>query len=304
MDFVYEGLESKIAILKEKKIKNIDLYLLVSLERGYYEGDIFLSICRDIKNRLINNQNYIVSGNFKFKINSIKLDIGDVLNRHNLYYDLCEKYMLDHDLDNEKQIPLFMRNSFKERAYAKGKKQGKEWFKNNINAINQLIPKLDRLDENFQIKDKLTLLYEGDEECPRVEYVSHEYWLKHPRYKIVENALREICNLGDSVIDRSLKHDVGRFFNSSSKKKCLHDKELFIKQSYKYLFEETVVFTIANGDADNILELYINSEELSSSKAFRGKKARNNLAIKECLDDGLLKGANRRKFVTIRLNKQ
>lgn len=180
----------------------LDISLPISLEKNFYNEQYF-------KDFIVAIKEYVNNG-FKFedktiKVKKVRLDVGDILNRHIWYYRYCEKYILDNDISNEKEIPKKRRGKFKKDAYLRGKKQGKEWFKNNIDAINQLIPKEFRLSKDFQLNDEITILYKGDKNNPKIEYISHDYWLKHPEYKKIEKALNEVCEIENSVIKRAYK---------------------------------------------------------------------------------------------------
>ena len=232
------------------------------------------------------------------KCSCVQLDAGDILNRHNLYYRYCEDYMLINNLTKEKQIPDNIKEEFHKKSYKQGKEQGKEWFKNNIDAINQLIPEGYKINKDFQIKDSITILYKGDENNPRIEYICHKYWLENIKYKKIEIILNEICLEKNSIVDRAIKHTTNCFYNLIKNK--IKYKNLFLKQSYKYIFDETVSTAIMSNQ-NNCIEFYCGNE-IASIQALSGRKVQNNPIIKKLMErGGLLEGIKKRKFVSVKM---
>ena len=298
-NFEYFSLEKILnCTILEKKI---DIHLLISLERNYYNKDYFFKLCKNIKQNLLNQKNFIkIEADIIF-VDSFDLNLGSTLNRHNWYYRYCEKYMSNENLTEEEQIPNNIREEFSQRAYQKGKKQGKEWITNNIKAINQLIPEDHKLNKNFQINDSITTLYEGNSENTKIRCIDYDYWLNHPRYKMVYDNLKKACKLKNSIIDRAFKFESNFFYKRFNKVKNIKYKNLFEEQSYKYLFDETVSYIIKNYEKNNILEFYYNGKE-TVTEAFRGRKAQNDPIIKKLMEKGQpLEGADQRKFVSVKM---
>jgi len=285
-------------ITKSYKSNKVILDLLISIEKKCYNDNNFFCLCKKIKNFFNENNDH--------KVKTFQINIGDILNRHNWYYRYCEKYISDNNLIGESQIPKEICNRFHKESYVKGSQQGKEWFKKNLNAINQLIPKSSRLDKDFQINNNITVLYKGNKNNPRIEYICYEYWLKHPKYKIVERTLNEACKIDNSVINRAFFYEINYFYNLYLKKGGFIKNEiLFKQQSFKYLFDETIPYIIKHQKHHNLIELYVNSVESKITQTFRGRKAQKNLAIKKLMEKGQsLEGADQRKFITISLEEE
>lgn len=276
----------------------IDISLPISLETKFYNPEYF--------KKLINAINKYATKHFEFKdkifkTKRIRLDVGDILNRHIWYYRYCEQYMLSNNISNEIDISEKIRGKFKKDAYLRSKKQGKEWFKNNIDAINQLIPKKFKVTKNFQLNDEITVLYEGDENNPRIEYICYNYWLNHPEYKKVEKALREICETENSIIKRAYKKAVNYYVDRLLKRgENVQNLELFKKQSHKYLFDEGITACLIYRDNPNTIEFYFGGRETNGTQVFRGKKAQKDPIIQKYLQ-GSLKGADQRKFISVKM---
>jgi len=228
-----------------------------------------------------------------------QIEVGDVLNRHMWYYRHCEKYMLENNLETEEQISEKIRNQFKRTAYKEGKEQGREWFRKNIEAINLLMSNNHKLISSFKLNDEITILNQSDNESPKLEFVCYEYWLKHSRYKEVEKALTEVRELPDSIIERAYNHEADFFYDRLSKRQDIHKKNLFIKQSKKYLIDETIPAVIKHSDFDNLLEFYFGGRENNHTQVCKGRKAQNDSTLKKYFN-GKLKGADKRRFVGIK----
>ena len=107
--------------------------------------------------------------------------------------------MEDKNIDNESDVANDITKGFEKLSYEDGKRCGTNWFLNNIDAINELIPKGSKISHNFTLNNEITVLYEGSEKNPRVEFVSYDHWLNHSRYKEIEKSLLELCNLKAEV---------------------------------------------------------------------------------------------------------
>jgi len=299
-NFHYNNLNQILFDLHQKNIKSITISLLISLEKEYYEGDNLINILKDLK-RLTHNKTIHLDYNSvqtDFEVSKIQIEVGDTLNRHMWYYRFCEEYLLENNLDEEKQIPEAIRNEFNKKAYKKGKEQGLDWFARNIEAVNSLMPENHKLIPSFKLKNEITTLYQGDETYPEIEFVCYEYWLNYPRYKAVENALTEVRNLPDSIIERAYNHEANYFYERLSKRQDIHQKDLFIKQSKKYLIDETMPSIIKHSNHNNLLEFYFGGRENNHTQVCKGKKAQRDLRLKKYFETSL-KGADKRKFIGI-----
>jgi len=74
---------------------------------------------------------------------------------------------------------------------------------------------------------------------------------------------------------------------------------LFIKQSKKYLIDETIPAVIKHSDFDNLLEFYFGGRENNHTQVCKGRKAQNDSTLKKYFN-GKLKGADKRRFVGIK----
>jgi len=299
--FKYKLIETKNKNLNVSQKKPLILDLLISLEKDCYEGGFFYLLMNSFRNSFLKED--LLKKQYSANISKIRIDVGDVLNRHNWYYRYCEKYMLENNLKEENQIPKNIQEQFHKEAYQKGKEQGREWFKNNINAINQLIPEGHKLNKDFKISNGITTLYEGDKNNPKIEYICYEYWLKHPKYKTTENVLKKIMNLEESGFKKALDYESEYFCKRIAKGKNIQKKFLFLKQTKKYIFDETIPIIIKK--PNNILEFYFGGRDIATSQYFAGRKAQNNPEIKKLMEKGQpLEGADQRKFVSVKLEEK
>lgn len=299
--YVYDSLSFHLENLRKRKIDSVDIHLLVSLGRGYYCGKLFSDFCKNFKEKLLNGSNYILNNSNKLKVNSLSLAVGDILNRHNCYYAFCEQYMSEKNINSELDIPEKIRTEFNRQSFIESEKQGREWLSANIEAVNQLIPQEYKLRKGFELEDKITTLFAGNKTSPKINCISYNYWMSHSKYSPIEKALGELCSLNNSLLERHYQHESKYFYEKSLRAgKKIKYKDLFIKQSYKYLFNETIPFILKHSEQNNILEFYLNGSELQTSLVFRGRKAQNNPLIKKYLQ-GPLKGADQRKFVSVKL---
>jgi hypothetical protein len=281
--------ENLSELFKNFSDKSFILNLAISIERDIYNkhcNDFFEFIKTFVQNKNIS------------KCSCIQIDIGDTLNRHNWYYRYCEEYMIQNNLLSEKQIPSSTREEFYKKSYQKGREQGKEWFKNNIKAINQLIPKGYKLNRDFKLNDELTVLYKGDKNNPKIEYIRHEYWLKNTEYKDIKIIFNSICEQENFGIDKAIKRTANNFFKL--RKKNIKYKDLFLQQSYSYILDESISTIIMNKQ-NNCIEFYCGSE-IPSIQTLKGRKAQNSPIIKKLMEKGQpLEGADKRKFVSVKV---
>ena len=284
LEYKYLGLKKYLIDLHNKNIHDINLFLLISLEKDYYEGENLKKIVKDLV-KLSNNLFLEINGEkINFKVNKISFDVGDILNRHRWIYRYNEKYAIENGLnDNEEdKIPENIKNEIQEKAYQTGKQQGFNWFKNHcIDAINEVLPENKKIDKNFQLNNDITSIFEGNKEIPTIEYICYTHWLEHKDYKHIEEILNKIRFLDNSVIERSFNYEANyfleRLINRNEKPKFPIN---FVKHSKDYLIDETIKDIVINNESKNIL-LYYFGTELGVFTAFKGKKAKSDIRIQE-----------------------
>jgi len=159
--------------------------------------------------------------------------------------------------------------------------------------------------KDYKITNNISILYKGDKNNPKVELVCYEHWLNHPKYKVIEKTLKEVCQTGNEI-ERSLLHESNYFYTRYSKRKLnITNKRLFLKKSYDYLFDETIAYILRNHTSKNILEFYFGGGDLKISLTFKGHKIQKNLTIKKLMEKGNpLEGADQRKFISISLEEK
>lgn len=308
LEFVYLDFNKYLFELYKQGIDNINILLLVSLERDYYEGENLKKILLDLKklsNELVCNFN---GKKVKFKINQVEFDVGDVLNRHMWIYRYIENYLIENNMDYDCAVPQNIMIEFRDRAYSTGKQQGKDWFKNHaIESINKVLfddeEKNDislRIQEDFQLTDGVTQIYKGGKNFPKIQYNCYEYWLKHPKYKFIEKVLQEVRCLPNSILERAYNHEA-EFFVDNLNKRGIPPKfpDLFKKYSKDYLIDESIEHTIIQQDVCNNFEFYYRSMEPVHTKIFRTKKVKNNNVIQGYLQKDLF-GIDRGNFITFK----
>lgn len=296
--FEYNNLNNILCDLYFNGIRDLDITLIISLEKEYYEGDNLKNILNSLKS-LIKNKKLLLKNGIEFKVNKLQFDVGDSLNRHMWYYRYCAEYFKKQKIDKEYLIPEEIRNEFKRLSYLVGRQQGREWFFNNARTIFNIFNNGNI--NNVVLGDGVTRICDENEETPVIEYMCYDYWLNHPRYKEVENALLEVCSIEDSIIKRAYTRESEFFYDRLVRRNETPEyKDLFIKQSYKYLFDESIPATIKHSSFnDNDIEFYYNGRENNFSQVFKGKKVSNNKVIQEYLHSTLM-GADKRKFVSIK----
>lgn len=297
--FIYRDINKHLINLKDND--SIDIQLIISMERGYYEGDIFFKLIQDIKNNLLNNSNYIISNSKKIYVNKFTFLVADSLNKRNWYYRYALDYMNKNGLNKENEILDRIKKDLKHKALLRSKEQGLEWILNNSKAIELLIPDNITSIKNIEINDKITVLTKASDTLPQIEIMRYDNLFNHPKFNCTKDILSKICHLENSIIERNFKYEATYFYNRQIRMdRDILDKDFFINQSMKYLFDETVAYLIDGAKKRNLLEFYFNGKELPSSQCFRGKKAQNDPVIKKYLQNEL-KGADQRKFVSIKL---
>lgn len=298
LTFNYLNFNKYLYELYKQGINSINILLLISLETTYYEGENLKQIILDLK-KLSNNIICNFDGKeIKFKVNKIQIDCGDVLNRHRWIYRFNEEYMLENNLTSEEQIPENVRESIKIRAYEAGKQQGFDWFRKNIEAFNQLFNLNEKLDKMYNLGSGITKFYNGCKDCPSMEYICYEYWLSHPRYKIVEKAVNEIRELKGSILERIFK-DESRFFLKRLNKRNEFQAfpEMFRKYSIEYLADEVVKYELTQMD-ESCIKFYF-GPEVRHNIVIRSDKAKKVELIKNHLEHDLI-GMSRASCVEIK----
>jgi hypothetical protein len=213
--------------------------------------------------------------------------------------------MHDNNIKSEQNIEDKIKTELEVQAYIDGKKQGRDWFKNNINAINNLIPSTNKLSSDFELQDRITTLYHGNNTNPKIEYVSYDHWMNHEKYNEIEKSLNELLNMESFGINKAIDCEAEYFYERISKLpgNTIIDKELFIKKTKDYIFDETIPVIIKNAENPNTIEIYYGGRDLLTSLYFQGKKAQKDPIIQQYLQ-GSLKGADKRKFVSVKISKE
>ena len=302
IDFQYLNLDKVLYKLYNSNANGINLYLLVSLEKDYYIGDNLKKIIADLR-KLVNNKEIIWNINGKlerFKVNKLSLFVGDVLNRHMFYYRHCADYFDKHNIDQEDLIPLDVRKQFEERSYIDGKQEGKDWFKDNIDAFN-LFSDEKVLTKDYYIGDDITTIFEETENTPKLEYICYEHWLRQPEYRKTEQLFfRMIHDENCSSIDRCYTYEAEAFYNRLDKRgETPKYKDLFIKQSRKYLMDETIpAVVLSSGDVSNNLNIYYHGKTQPHFLIYKGKHFIHNKVGQSYLNAGL-QGLSRYEQITI-----
>lgn len=283
-------------------IDTVNVTLLVSLEREYYEGKNMKLIMSDLKH-LFKNKEIICEINSKtekFKINRLSLQVGDVLNRHMLYYRHCAQYFDEHNINDENLIPLEIREYFEKISYEEGKQEGKEWFKNNLKAFN-LFSDEKVLTKDVYIGDDITEIFAETEDTPALDYICYEHWLsKEKRYKEIKEGILELCNINNSIISGCYDYEIECFLKRLERRnEAPKYTDLFIKQSLKYLIDETIPPTIENARKNNYFEIYYGGFLDQHIKVYNGRRALNNKVIRSYVR-GKLNGIDKNTYITIK----
>ena len=302
--FSYLNLEEILNKFYKNNIDNVDLILIISLEKDYYMGENMKLIMSDLR-RLMNNKEIIwnINGKLeKFKVNKLSLFVGDVLNRHMFYYRHCADYFDKHNIDQEDLIPLDIREQFEEKSYIEGKQEGKDWFKDNIDAFN-LFSDEKVLTKDYYIGDDITTIFEETENTPKLEYICYEHWYKQPEYKRIEEPLLKIIADPEcSVIDRSYNYEADYFYDRLDKRgETPKYKDLFIQQSRKYLIDETMpLVSYTCKPINNVIEFYYYGKLSVHLDVYNGKKVKNNETINNYIQQYNLDNIGSNNRVSIR----
>lgn len=306
--FNYLNLNKYLRELHTKGIHDINLMLLISLEKEYYEGENLKRIMLDLK-RLCNSLVCEFDGEeVKFKVNKVSLDVGDILNRHNIMYRYNAEYMKKHGLEKEEDIPPPILEEFKARAYEAGRQQGRDWFRDHaVDAINGMFGDEDgdgaggiKIPKDFGIGSGVTQISAGDDRFPPLEYICADYWLEHPRYELVAKGIEEVRNLPFSFLEKSYIHEAKYFLQRLVKRGEVDNfPDMFIKYSKDYLVEETIEKIIICQESHSNIEFYYYCSEPQFSKIFRSKDANKSKILQEQISS-VLNGAEKQIRVALR----
>lgn len=313
LEFNYLNLRKYLFKMYKQGIQNINLFLLISLEKEYYQGENFEKIIQDfikLSNNLVMefdilDENGKPTGKktekLKFKVNKISLDVGDTANRWRWIYRYNEKYMLENNLNNEEDIPQNIVEEIAKQSYETAKQQGKDWFKDNaVNALNLVLPKDNRITIDINLGDGITQIFKGNDKIPQIEYICYDYWLNDPKYKTIEKALLEVRNLENSVVEQAYDYEVKYYTERIGKRRVFVEfPEMFAKYNKIYLFDETIPMIMKNQDELNNFEFYWFGTESKYTLVFKGKKAQNNEVIRHYINNEL-KGVTNRNYITIK----
>ncbi len=214
LEFNYLNLKKYLFKLYKQGLDNFNIALLISLEKEYYEGKNLKRIIKDLV-KLSNNIECNFDGKkVNFKVVRIRLTICDALNRHRWIYRYLEEYMIKNNLTEEHQVPDNIKQEMEKKAYKVGKQQGADWFKNHaIDAINEILPIDKRINKDFLLADEITEIFEGNNKIPKFDCSRTDTWLNHPRYEAIKNAIIEIRNLPNSVVERSFYNEAKYFLD-------------------------------------------------------------------------------------------
>ena len=290
--FNYLNLEEILNKFHKSNINNVDLTLIISLEKDYYMGENMKLIMSDLR-RLMNNKEIVwnIDGKLeKFKIRTLRFDVGDVLNRHMFYYRHCADYFDKNNIDQEELIPLEIRKDFEEKSYIEGKEEGKDWFKSNIDAFN-LFSNEKVLTKDYYIGDDITTIFEETEDTPKLEYICYEHWYKHYNYNNIYEILLELTSKPDMIMDRCYVYEANYFYNRLSMRgETPKYKNTFIQQSKKYLIDETAAMVILNSanEPNNNFDMYYFGKLPHHFNVYYGKQAKNNQVLQDYIKNNYL----------------
>lgn len=301
--FDYLNLNKYLYAMHRHGINNINLYLYVSPENLNYHGEHLKSVMVDLKN-LLGNFVFDFDGEVvKFRVNKILLNVGDVLNRYNSLYRYYRDYLIENNLDEENQIPENIRQEIMKKSYSDGKQLGKDWFRDEFVDAFNLIVSNNKIKKDLVITDGITKIYPGDDIIPEIEYICHEYWLKHPDFEKTKKALDETRHLKNSIIERTYNHEIEFFLETREQKYGkIPYPEIFKKCSKLYFIDESVEYILIQQQFNNNLIFYCEGCELQHNKVFAGRKAKNNEVIRKYLANEL-RGVTNGNWITIKDKK-
>lgn len=287
--FLYLGLDERLKQFRDNNVRDIDINLIISLEKEYYMGENMKLIMRDLR-KLMDGKKIIreLDGKLEeFYIKKLGLFVGDTLNHYMFYYRHCANYFDEHNIDEEELIPLKTRQEFEKISYLEGTQEGKDWFKDNLEAI-QLFSDEKQLTKDFIITDDITTIFEETETTPGLEYICYNHWYNHPRYKEIEKDLHELINMEDSIINRCYDYEAEYFYDRLDKRgETPKYKDLFVQQSKKYLIDETIPTVIINSkkNPNNFFDMYYYGKLPHHLEVYKGKKTKKNEKIQKYIKE-------------------
>lgn len=286
--------------LYKNNVDNVNINLLISLEKEYYDGENLKLIMSDLKKfidgkKIVRNINNKV---YEFKINKLSLLMHDSLNEYMFYYRHCVDYFKKKNVDREELIPDSVKEEFKKIAYIDGKEEGADWFRHNIDAIN-LLSEQKVLTKDFVLNDEVTTIFEETENIPKVETIRYDYWWNHPDYEESKQSFMNVVNDPDcSIIDNCFAYEADYFYRRlDNRGETPEFKDFFVRQSKKYLIDETIASLITT---DNVLTLYYYGRAPSHYTIFDSKKAKNNPKIQYALQNTKVKNIQLFHYVSLR----
>lgn len=290
--FSYLGLNERLYKFYQNGVRDLSISLLISLEKEYYEGENMKLIMKDLRSlmkgkKISLNYNGV---NTEFKINKLNLFVGDTLNRHMFYYRYCEKYFKENNIKEEKLIPLEIRQQFEKTAYTAGTQEGKDWFRDNLEAI-KLFSDEKIITKEFQIGDDITTIFNETDDTPQLDYICYNHWYSHPKYKEIEKSLLESFQLEKSIVDRCYNHEANYFYERLKKRgQAPEFEDLFVQQSKKYLIDETIPAVILNSTSkpNNYFDIYYYGKLPHHFEVYNGKEAKNNKMLQEYIQTKLV----------------
>ena len=293
--YSYLGLSDVLKSYSKTNIRELNITLLISLEKEYYMGENFKSIMRDLKS-LFNKKTIIYCDDqnkqIEFTIKKLSLLVGDALNQHMFYFKHCLQYFKDNNVYKEESIPQEIGDSFEKISIIEGIEEGKQWFKDNIDAINlfsdgQLITK------NFEISDDITTIFPETDTTPALEYVCYNHYYKDSElYSEIIKHLYNIIKLSNGSVEGSYKHEANYFYKrliTRDHEEILERpdvKDFFIKQSLKYLIDETIpaIMRIREG---NSFDLYFYGKPPEHFTIYNSKKVIKNSKLNDYIKNNL-----------------
>ena len=274
----YLNLSEVLEGFYKNNIDNITLTLLISLGNSYYMGDNFKMIISDLQKLL--KGKIIKYKDKEFKVNKLTLMVGDTLRRHVFYYNHCAEYFKKHNIDKEELIPLEIRKEFDNISYQDGLEESKEWLLKNIDGINSFSNDK-KIDDSFKTNNDITTIFEETDLMQKLEYMSYNHYYNNPKYKDIENKLKVAMKISDGLINRCYDFEANTFCNRLLRRGEVIDfKDLFIQQSKKYLFDETIPVAIRMS-LNNNCDIYYHSNTPLHCIIYNGKNVKNNKELNE-----------------------
>ena len=294
LHFFYLGLDEMLKKYRDNNIREIEASLLISLEKEYYAGTNMKLIIKDLKN-LTKNKKIVkeLDGKLEeFQIKNINIFIGDALNHHMFYYRHCADYFDKHNIDDENLIPKNIKKEFIEKSYIDGMKEGEEWFRNNYKAL-QLFSNEKQLTQDYDIHNDITTLFEETEDTPKLTFLRYNYFYQNQEYHRLKTIFDNmLLTPGCEIVDRCYLHEAESFYKRlESRNETPKYKELFIKQSKKYLIDETIPTLMFNqkNEKNNYFDIYYFGTTPNHYLVYDGKKGIKNKIIQNFVKNDLFR---------------